>query len=71
MREQVKQILERELERLDTLSQKAGLTLDDFRILDLLIKATKTYAAPSEEETVKATPEKLPIDSLLEGLTDE
>ena len=71
MREQVKQILERELERLDTLSQKAGLTLDDFRILDLLIKATKTYAAPSDEEKAAATPAKLPIENLLEGVADE
>lgn len=48
MRKKVKDILERELQRLDALSQESGLDLDEFRKLDLIIKAFKTFTQKND-----------------------
>lgn len=51
MRKIVHDILERELRKLDELSKTTGLDLNDFKRLDLLIKAHQTFAADSDPTT--------------------
>lgn len=67
MRDRVQAILEREIERINDISQRAGLELDDVRKLDLLIKAYKTFATepPGQHD---ATPASIPTDDLLDAL---
>jgi hypothetical protein len=75
MKEQVLTILNRELGRLDDLSQQTGLALDDFRRLDLLIKAHKTLLRelPSIEDPASQDhdPALIPTSELLKDLDAE
>ena len=67
MRDQVKKILERELARIDNRSETRGLELDDFRTLDLLIKACKSFSADSAVDP-DVQPTDLSPDELLTGI---
>jgi hypothetical protein len=69
MKDQVKVILERELLRLNSRSETEGLGLNDFKALDLLIKACKTFT--SDESNPAETPEVLSDEELLKGLPGE
>lgn len=69
MRERVKAILDRELARIDNRSETRGLELDDFRILDLLIKAVKAFS--TDTLTPEQTPDALSAEELLKGIGSE
>lgn len=68
MHKRVQDILERELNRLDLQSQKSGLELDDFRRLDLLIKAHRSFQAPADPKSDPASPENQSTEELLKSL---
>jgi len=70
MKEQVRIILERELNRLDHISRANGLDLSGFKALDLLIKCHSTFVGPPAppDEPVATSPEASPTEALLEGL---
>lgn len=71
IRETVQKILAREIARLDALSNKSGLELGDVRILDLLIKAEKSFTSPPETPPAdESSPDKAPIETLLDGITN-
>lgn len=65
MRDRVQSILDRELSALNAKSESEGLELDDFRKLDLLIKAYRSFAADAD---IPAIPASLPTDDLLSDL---
>lgn len=71
MREKIKNILERELERLDAASLQKGL--DDFEIRSLmaLIKAYQEFMTEAPKELAANSPERTPDADLLDGITDE
>lgn len=73
MIEKIQSILERELARVDDVSQKTGLDHDGIRSFDLLIKAYKTFS--SHEKTPAApdptSPENQSDEALLDGLISE
>jgi len=69
MRERVKAILDRELARIDNRSETRGLELDDFRTLDLLIKAVKAFS--TDTLAPEQTPNTLSAEDLLKGLSSE
>ena len=71
MQKQVAAILQRELQRLDELSQDKGLDLSGFKALELLIKAHQTFAGkPSTEveDKAKATAVSQSTEDLLKAL---
>lgn len=68
MREKVKAILERELARINHHSETRGLELDDFRTLDLLIKACKSFEADKPDPA--KTPEALSTEELLKDIKE-
>jgi len=72
MNEEIHSILKRELGRLDTLSQGQGLALDDFRTLDLLIKAYKTLIReiPSDKPAPQDDPSTSSTEELLKDLDE-
>jgi hypothetical protein len=63
MRDKVREILEREVNRLREQSEHGGLALDDLRSLDLLIKAHKTFVSTGDEK-----PEDSATDASTEAL---
>lgn len=72
MKEKIRAILEKELDRISKRSEAGGLDLDAFRELDLLIKSYKTLLqelpdAPKDKED---TVEGLSEDELLEGVDE-
>lgn len=71
MKEKVREILERELKRLDELSQSQGFDLAGFKALDLWIKCHASFVGPPKSDDEKkdpASPEASPTEALLEGL---
>ena len=68
MKDKVHEILQRELAKLDAQSKESVLELDDFRRLDLLIKAYRSFADSKSAPANEPTPEQQPIDELLQGL---
>lgn len=71
MRETVAKILDREIARLDELSLTAGLKLNDAKLLDLLIRAANTFATPPDDKPAEeSSPEKAPIETLLDGINE-
>lgn len=71
MIEKIQKILEREISRINSLSEKSGLTLDDIRALDLLLKSVKNFSAkPEDAPPPPGSPEAQSTESLLDDLTD-
>lgn len=65
------QIIDREIEKLDDLSNKSVLTLDDARMLDLLVKISRNIDHPPSPETEDGAaynPAETPTEDLLNGL---
>lgn len=70
LEEKIREILAREISRLDALSQTAGLSLDDTRQLDLLLKSVKTYHSKDrDKEFDPANPAKQTTEELLAAIT--
>lgn len=67
MKSTVSRILKRELRSLDDKSKEEGLGLNDFKRLDLLIKAWKSFAAESGDEEKEAA-EEIATAELLKGI---
>jgi hypothetical protein len=70
VKEKVREILERELGRLDLLSRGEGLDLAGFKQLDLLIKCHASFVGNPTQPTTpdQSSPEASPVEALLEGL---
>jgi hypothetical protein len=73
MKNKVQEILQRELSKLDTLSQTTGLDLNDFKRLDLLIKAYQTFAGqvdnknPTSSSLLSSQSTQAIVDELLKS----
>lgn len=75
MKTKVREILERELRKLDELSVTTGLDLNDFKRLDLLIKAYQTFAPehtnlPPSPDSVASRPSQQIIEAMLNPSDD-
>lgn len=63
-------IFDRELTRLDELSQAQGLDLDSLRCLDLLIKAHRTFSLPNTPPDASDPPDDVSSISTEKLLTE-
>lgn len=74
MKEKVREILERELRRLDAISKEPlGLDLHGLKQLDLLIKCHASFVGSSKSEDESSNPdapEAAPLDELLNGINN-
>jgi hypothetical protein len=71
MKKTLDRIFERELNRLDALSEKRPLELDELKALDVLTRSLKQFVAPPKEEENPL--EDLSTEELLaivKGITD-
>lgn len=72
MKDRIQQILERELNKLDTLSatDTEPLPMAAVKSLDMLIRAYRTFVEPAkdQEQQAKTDPANTPTAQLLEGL---
>ena len=73
MKEKIKGLLERELEKLDKLSRSEveGLDIQSVKRLEVLIKCYASYSAPIKpQETLPDSPENQSTEDLLKSLTE-
>jgi hypothetical protein len=71
MRDRIQKILDRECERLEALSNATGLDLDEFRKLDLLIKAVKSLRTDLAEDALSQSKESEPTNEELIRLLND
>jgi len=71
MHDKIKNILEREISRLNVTSTGRGLDESEVRSLISLIKAFQQFIGETPKDSDKSSPAVSPLNELLDGITNE